>query len=199
MEIVLGSSSVPRQQVLKQLGLPFVIIKPDIDETALPGETAIALVQRLSVEKAQAVAKKTTQPSVIIACDQVLTCEGQHFGKPHTPEGAHKQLTFFSGKSATFFSGISVLNQATGLQQTTYCPTHIQFKSLSEEQIGHYISQTRPWQCAGSFKSESLGIALVKHMRSDDPYAILGLPLTVLCQFLEACDIDPLIANAAQY
>ena len=198
MEIVLGSSSAPRQKVLKQLGLPFSVIRPDIDETALPGETAIALVQRLSMEKAHAVARKTTQPSVIIACDQVLACEAQHFGKPHTREGAHKQLTFFSGKSATFFSGISVLNQETGLHQTTYCPTHIQFKSLSDRQIHHYISQTLPWQCAGSFKSESLGIALVEHMRSDDPYAILGLPLTILCQFLEACNIDPLVSSTVQ-
>jgi len=196
MQIVLGSSSAPRQQVLKQLQIPFIVIKPNIDEAALPGEKAVDLVQRLSSEKAQAVAKKTSESSVIIACDQVLACNTQHFGKPHTYEGAHEQLTFFSGKSATFFSGISVLNQATGMQHTTYCPTHIEFKALSDQQIHHYISQTQPWHCAGSFKSESLGIALVKYMRSDDPYAILGLPLTILCQLLEACDIDPLTASS---
>ena len=195
MQIVLGSSSAPRQQVLKQLELPFIVIKPNIDETAFPGEKAVDLVQRLSTEKAQAVGKKTAQPSVIIACDQVLACNEQHFGKPHTYEGAYEQLSFFSGKSATFFSGISVLNQANGVQHTTYCPTHIQFKPLSDQQIHYYISQTQPWHCAGSFKSESLGIALVEYMRSDDPYAILGLPLTMLCQLLKACDIDPLAGS----
>lgn len=195
MQIVLGSSSAPRQQVLKQLGLPFIVIKPEIDETAQSGEVSVELVQRLSAEKAQAVAKKTTQPSVIIGCDQVLACNGKHFGKPHTYEGAHAQLSFFSGKDATFFSGISVLNQKSGAQTTTYCPTHIRFKTLSTEQIHHYITQTQPWHCAGSFKSESLGIALVEHMRSDDPYAILGLPLTILCQLLETCDIDPLVTS----
>jgi MAF protein len=196
MQIVLGSSSAPRQQVLKQLGLPFTVIAPDINEAALPEESAAELVQRLSAEKALAVAQKTTQPSVIIACDQVLLCDEKIFGKPHTHEGAHAQLRFFSGKRAAFLSGISVLNQATGQQHTTYCPTHIAFKVLSDQQIHHYLHHTQPWHCAGSFKSESLGIALVQYMQSDDPYAILGLPLTIVCQYLEACGVDPLSTSA---
>ena len=192
MPIILGSSSAPRQQVLSQLNLPFSVIKPDVDETSLPGETAESLVKRLSQEKAAAVASRTSTPSVIIACDQVLECEQQPFGKPHTTEGAYQQLSFFSGKKATFQSGLCVLDQRSGQQQTVCCPTHIQFKVLSDQQIHHYLSKTTPFQCAGSFKSESLGIALVEYMQSDDPYAILGLPLTHLCNILQQYNIDPL-------
>ena len=185
LELILGSSSESRRMVLAQIGLKLKQISPDIDETALAGEKAAELVARLGKEKALAVSKLAPYNSLIITGDQVLECDGQIFGKPHTEENAIAQLSFFSGKKAAFFTNICLMNNNTGHIQTKTITTEMQFKELKEESIKKYIELEQPLKCAGSIKIEGLGVALIENVYSNDLHAVLGMPLMYLCAMLE--------------
>lgn len=182
--IVLASSSPFRQALLKKLGLNFQCHSPDIDETALPGESAQALVQRLSLEKAKAVAN-TFPNALIIGSDQVaINPDGEILGKPGTEEKAVAQLKKASGATVEFATGLCLLNSATGKAQVDYESFKVHFRELSEAVIRRYVAAEQPLNSAGSFKSEGLGIVLFHAMEGRDPNSLVGLPLIMLTDFL---------------
>jgi MAF protein len=183
MKLVLASQSPQRQSLLKKLCIPFETHPADIDESELPGETALELVKRLSLEKAKAVAPDY-QDALIIGSDQVATFNGDIIGKPLTEDNAVKQLMAFSGHSVTFLTGLALLNTTTGNAQETIEPVTVHFRSLTEKQIRTYVKQEQPLQCAGSFQVERLGITLFTKVEADDPNTLVGLPLIQLTTFL---------------
>lgn len=190
--ILLASSSTYRRSLLARLGLNFDYASPDIDENPLPNETPDELVSRLSETKARALAN--TYPShLIIGSDQVAVLEGQILGKPHNHERAFQQLKAASGKEVSFKTGLCLLNAATDEQQLCVEEYRVQFRELSDEQINHYLSYEQPFDCAGSFKCEGLGIALFEKLSGDDPNTLIGLPLIRLVDTLRFFGIDPLI------
>lgn len=189
-QIVLGSSSKTRQKVLSRLKIPFIMVSPDIDESAKKNETVQDLTERLSIEKAHAVAKKIHEPSLIISGDQVLSLDNLVFGKPHTVDNAKKQLSMFSNKTASFITTICLYDNTDQKIQTKTTETKIKFRELKENEIESYISIEQPLECAGSFKAEGLGISLITSIESDDPYAILGVPLLHLCKLLRNVGYD---------
>ncbi len=177
--IILASTSSFRAQLLNKLHLPFKQVSPDVDETPLEKEHPKAMVTRLSKAKAQAIAQQ--QPnSIIIASDQCAVFQDRPIGKPHTTDNAIKQLQQFSQQAITFYTGLCVINTAT--QQVFSCmdTTQVHFRKLSQEVIKHYIEIEQPLHCAGSFKSEGLGITLFEKILSNDPNALIGLPLIEL-------------------
>ena len=182
-QLVLGSTSPFRRSLLERLGIPFITDSPDIDEQAEPGERSEALVVRLAAEKAQAVGQNHPN-SLIIGSDQVACNNGQILGKPRNREKAIIQLQQASGKRVSFYTGLCVLNTANGQQQTLCEPFHVHFRTLSQSQIERYLDQEQPYNCAGSFKSEGLGIALFERLEGDDPNALIGLPLIQLVSML---------------
>lgn len=184
-ELILGSSSESRRMALSQIGLKLKQISPDIDETARQGEQAKDLVTRLGKEKSIAVAKIAPKESLLITGDQVLECEGKIFGKPLTAENAIAQLNFFSGKKATFFTNICLMNNATDHLQSVTIATEMKFKDLSEDKITRYVEIEKPLKCAGSIKIEGLGVTLIEKVSCNDLHAILGMPLMHLCSMLE--------------
>ena len=187
--LILASSSRYRREMLARLRLPFAAVSPDIDETPRPGEAPADLALRLSVEKAQAVA--SSHPgSVVIGSDQVATVDGQPIGKPGSFERAVEQLTRLSGREVQFHSALAVTDglRLERADIVTYC----RFRPLSQEAIAAYLRAEQPFDTAGSAKAESLGIALMESMRSDDPTAIIGLPLIALTGMLSSFGLDPL-------
>ncbi|WP_434355424.1 Maf-like protein [Parasalinivibrio latis] len=181
--IVLASTSPFRKTLLEKLGLPFETASPDIDESPKPGETAEQLVQRLAADKAKACA--TGFPThIIVGSDQVCVVNGEIVGKPHTEANAIRQLKNASGQRVTFYTGLSVLNTADDSQETVCEPFHVHFRDLSDEEIQSYIKKEQPLNCAGSFKSEGLGIALFSSLEGKDPNTLVGLPLITLCEML---------------
>lgn len=184
MNIILASSSMTRTKQFKALGIAFSCQSPDIDETPLAGETAEQLVLRLSEEKAEAVAKRVS-PSVLIAGDQVCVCDNDIIGKPHTVENAIKQLKRSSGKTLRFYSGLAVLNSKTETLASIVVTTDVTFRQLTLEEIETYVHQAKPLHCAGSFNIEGLGIVLFEKIVSEDPTALLGLPMIALVSFLK--------------
>ena len=190
MQIILGSSSASRKSLLKQLKISFTVIDPDINEDEKDNESPQQHVYRLAQQKAIAVKQKCKQNSLIIAGDQILLCNDIIFGKPLTLENTQKQLQYFSGKLAIFYSSLCVLNTKTNSSQTKVITTEIQFRNLSLEKIHKYSEAKKPLNCAGSFKAEGLGAALITNIKSDDPYAIKGLPLLTLCSMLEKEGFD---------
>jgi MAF protein len=189
--LVLASTSPYRQALLERLQLPFITHAPNIDETPLPNETPEALVKRLSYEKAKAVAAYHPQ-AVIIGSDQVATLEGNIIGKPNNHENAKLQLRQSSGKTVTFLTGLTVLNVATGKVDTVIDSFDVTFRKLSDEQIESYLFKEKPYDCAGSFKSEGLGIVLFEEMKGKDPTSLIGLPLIALTDLLHASTANPL-------
>ncbi|WP_006788498.1 Maf family nucleotide pyrophosphatase [Thiorhodospira sibirica] len=183
--LVLASSSPFRAQLLAQLGLQFQCVSPDIDESPQPDETAPALVQRLAIAKAQAVASHHPQ-ALIIGSDQCALLNGQILGKPGHHANAVAQLRAARGQWVVFHTGLCLLNSASGHLQVDEVAYQVQFRPLSDAQIEHYLQREQPYQCAGSFKSESLGIALFERMQGDDPSALIGLPLIRLVTMLHA-------------
>ena len=182
--LILGSSSPFRKMLLERLMVPFETSNPDIDESAKEGETPIELVERLAIEKAQAVA--TQHPnSLIIGSDQVALHGSEVVGKPHTHERAVEQLRSASGKQITLYTGLALINSATGNIQSEVIPFTVHFKTLSEQVIESYLRKEEPYNCAGSVKSEGLGIALFDRFDGDDPNALIGLPLIRLVAMLE--------------
>ncbi len=189
--LVLGSTSVFRQALLEKLNLPFTCAKPNIDETALVDETPIALVERLAIEKAQAVASEFPD-ALIIGSDQVAVCDGDILGKPHTFENGVKQLSQFSGKKVGFYTGLCVLNAKTGQTLSLVEPFYVHFKENSLTAIENYLHAEQPYNCAGSFKSEGLGICLFEKLEGDDPNTLIGLPLIQLVALLKQHGLDVL-------
>lgn len=183
--LLLASSSPFRRQLLDKLGLDFIHQSPDIDETRLAGESPVALVMRLAREKAAALADSHPD-TLIIGSDQVAVIGDQVLGKPGTREKAIEQLSAASGQRVTFLTGLCLLNTATGRTQVACDPFHVQFRTLRPAQIERYVDAEQPLNCAGSFKSEGLGIVLFKALEGRDPNTLVGLPLILLTEFLAA-------------
>jgi septum formation protein len=181
--IILASTSPFRKQLLDKLGINFDTAAPDIDESRRQNESAEQLVRRLAEQKAQAVAAQFPD-SLIIGSDQVACLGEQVLGKPGDPANALRQLQQASGQCVTFLTGLSLLNSATLRCQTVCEPFRVHFRSLSDQQINHYLQREQPFNCAGSFKSEALGIALFSRLEGDDPNSLIGLPLIRLIDML---------------
>ena len=187
MNLILASTSPFRKAILDKLGVNFDTASPETDETALENETPQDLVERLSIAKAKAIADKTTD-SLIIGSDQVSVIDGEIIGKPHTHENAVKQLQNASGKTVTFYTGLCLYNTSTQQYQSDVVPFNVVFRKLSDEQIESYLKKEKPYNCAGSFKSEALGIVLFEKLEGDDPNTLMGLPLIRLVKMLEQED-----------
>lgn len=183
-KLVLASSSVFRKALLERLNIPFVCASPNMDESPKENESPENLAKRLSIEKAKALAKDFPN-ALIIGSDQVATANGKIYGKPKTLENGVLQLKELSGKSVDFLSALALLNAKTGNVQSQCILTRVQFRQLTESEIRQYLNQEPDAiNCAGSAKSESLGIALLEKIQSNDPTALVGLPLIALCQML---------------
>ncbi|NVK43670.1 MAG: septum formation inhibitor Maf [Oceanospirillaceae bacterium] len=189
--LILGSSSPFRRELLDRLGLKYRCISPDIDERPHADENAEALVRRLALEKAQAVARQT-QDALIIASDQVAVLDGDIIGKPLSHDNAVKQLQRASGREVVFLTGLCLLDSASGRHQLEVAPFRVHFRKLSEGMIERYLRREQPYQCAGSFMSEGLGIALFERLEGDDPNSLIGLPLIRLIRMLEKEGIEVL-------
>ena len=189
--LVLGSTSVFRKSILEKLNLTFHCAKPNIDETALTDESPQVLVERLAVEKAQAVADEFSN-ALIIGSDQVAVCEGEILGKPHNFANGVKQLTKFSNKAVTFYTGLCVYDSASNKTLSLVEPFIVHFNELSQAEIESYLKAEQPYNCAGSFKSEGLGICLFKKLEGDDPNTLIGLPLIKLVLLLKHHGLDVL-------
>ena len=181
--LVLASTSIYRSELLKRLQLPFETAAPDVDETALPDESARATSMRLAQEKARAVAAKYPD-ALIIGSDQVALLEGRQLGKPLTHDNAVGQLRAMRGKTTCFHTAVALLNSKTGNLQTEVAENYVTLRDLSDAEIEGYLLKEQPYHCAGSAKSEGLGIALMSKMTGDDPNALIGLPLILLSEML---------------
>lgn len=189
--LVLGSTSPFRKSILEKLNLPFECAKPDIDESAFIDETPQVLVERLAIEKAKAVAHQFAD-ALIIGSDQVAVCDGEILGKPHTFENGVKQLTKFSNKAVTFYTGLCVFDTANDKALSLVEPFIVHFNELSLAEIENYLKAEQPYNCAGSFKSEGLGICLFEKLEGDDPNTLIGLPLIKLVALLKQHGLDVL-------
>lgn len=190
-QLVLASTSPFRKLLLEKLGLPFICAAPEADETPLPGEQAPALVQRLAVAKAQALAAQFPQ-QLIIGSDQVCVLKGTITGKPHTESAACEQLAQASGQIVTFYTGLALLDTRTNALQCCCEPFNVHFRRLSQREIARYVAREQPLNCAGSFKSEGLGITLFERLEGRDPNTLVGLPLIALGEMLRQAGVDPL-------
>jgi MAF protein len=187
--VVLASTSPFRRMLLEKLGIPFISAAPEVDETPVPGESARQLVTRLAQAKAQALAERYPE-HLIIGSDQVCVLDGEIAGKPHTTERAVAQLKQASGHIVTFYTGLALYNSANGQLQIECEPFDVHFRHLTEAEIQRYVEREQPLNCAGSFKSEGLGIALFEKLDGRDPNTLVGLPLIALCRMLinEGCN-----------
>lgn len=186
--LVLGSTSPFRKAILEKLNISFITDKPEIDETPLDGEPPADLVARLAKSKALRVAERHNN-AIIIGSDQVAVFNDEILGKPHTHDNAVKQLTKFSDQTVTFLTGLSVVDLTRQDNdplkvQTLVEPFHVKFKPLSPSEIENYLRAEQPYNCAGSFKSEALGICLFEKLQGEDPNSLVGLPLIKLVQML---------------
>ncbi len=186
--LVLGSTSRYRRELLARLGLPFDVAAPAVDETPLTGEAPHALALRLALAKARAVAAAHPQ-AVVIGSDQVADLDGQPLGKPGNHERATAQLRRMRGQTVVFHTALAVVCQATGFEQVDLAPVRVRFRDLSDAEIERYLHAEQPYDCAGSAKSEGLGIALLDAIDSDDPTALIGLPLIRTCRMLRAAGL----------
>jgi septum formation protein len=183
-QLVLASTSAYRRELLGRLHIPFSTVTPNVDETPLPGELPEQTASRLAQAKAAAVASQWPQ-ALIIGCDQVAALDGAQLGKPHTHEDAFKQLQLMRGKTAMFYTAVCLLNALTGNTQIQVIPYRVRFRRISDAQIANYLAKEQPYHCAGSAKTEGLGIALIEAMQGDDPWALIGLPLIALVDMLK--------------
>lgn len=188
MKLILASTSPYRKNILEKLCIPFSCASPSVDETPMNNESANTLVARLAAEKAISVG--ATQKGLIIGSDQVACVDGVILGKPGNKLKAFDQLTQLSGKTVTFFTGLSLLDSKTQRQETIVETFDVIFKSLSAKQISRYLELEEPYDCAGSFKSEGLGIALFSSLDGRDPNTLIGLPLIALVAMLKKFEID---------
>lgn len=183
MKLVLASTSAYRRELLTRFGLPFEIARPDIDESPLPDEAPRATAERLAIEKAKAVAAQFSD-ALIIGSDQVASMGSQRFGKPGTVDRAMAQLRSMSGQTVIFDTALALINTRNGRIQIEVIPTEVRFRALSDDEIVRYVERELPLDCAGSAKSEGLGITLLDALRGDDPNALIGLPLIALARML---------------
>ncbi len=181
--LLLASSSPYRQELLSRLRLPFESCAPDIDETSLPGESAEQLVTRLAEQKARALAEQYPN-HLIIGSDQVAVLDSKIIGKPHTYERAKQQLQSASGNSVRFLTGLALFDSATGRVQTDCVSFTVHFRELDEARIERYLKIEQPYDCAGSFKAEGLGISLFRATEGEDVTSLVGLPLISLVDML---------------
>jgi len=189
--LILGSTSRYRQELLQRLRLPFEVCAPGVDETPLPGEIPAALALRLALAKAEAVA--ALHPgAVVIGSDQVADLNGLPIGKPGNHQRATEQLQAISGRRVVFHTAVAVVRADIGYRGVLSAPVQVVFRQLGAAEIEHYLQLEQPYDCAGSAKCETLGIALLAAIESDDPTALVGLPLIRTCQLLRAAGLDPL-------
>ncbi|MES1997738.1 MAG: Maf family nucleotide pyrophosphatase [Pseudomonadota bacterium] len=191
LQLILASTSPYRRELLQRLQVPFEVVAPEVDETPLPHETPEATAVRLSQLKARAV--QTAYPNaLIIGSDQVATVDGLQLGKPGTHQRAVEQLSLMAGKSVLFHTALSLYNSASGRMQTACVPTTVHLRPLTASQIESYLRKDEPYNCAGSARIETLGIAVISKLESDDPNALIGLPLITLTQMLANEGLDVL-------
>jgi len=191
-KLILGSTSRYRRDMLQRLRIPFDVQSPEVDETPLDGEAPAPLAQRLAIAKARAVAQRHPEATVI-GSDQVADLAGQPIGKPGTHSKAVEQLRAMRGRAVIFQTAVTVVNLARGYEGSALVPVTVRFRDLSDAEIEHYLRAEKPYDCAGSAKSEALGIALLSAIESDDPTALVGLPLIKTCELLREAGIDPLL------
>ncbi|HIV71540.1 MAG TPA: septum formation inhibitor Maf [Candidatus Aquabacterium excrementipullorum] len=197
--LVLGSTSRYRRELLERLGLPFEVRAPDVDETPQAGETPLALAARLALAKAQAVAATfgggkadSARDVVVIGSDQVADLQGQPLGKPGTHQRATEQLRAMRGHTVLFHTAVCVVRPATGQVEQAVDTVQVRMRHLSDQDIETYLRLEQPYDCAGSAKAEGLGIALLERITSDDPTALIGLPLITVTRLLRAVGLDVL-------
>lgn len=189
-QIILGSSSRYRRALLDRLGLEFSCISPDIDESQLKNESPAELVTRLAVEKAKAVADQSHPSALIIGSDQLAVCGDKVLGKPGNFENAVEQLNNCSGNQVSFLTSLCLYRREPALQLTATIPIDVHFRQLSQAEIERYLLKDTPYDCAGSFKSESLGVSLFDKVDTVDLTALEGLPLITLCKFLREAGVQ---------
>jgi len=184
MKLILASSSPFRRELLSRLMLPFEVVVPDVDETPRRHESPQALVERLAILKAQTVASKH-RGALVIGSDQVAVHNGEIVGKPITHERAVEQLKSASGKTVLLYTGLALVNSSSGRVQSEVVPYGVTFRTLTDTQIESYLRKEQPYHCAGSVKSEGLGVALLERFDGEDPATLIGLPLIRLIRMLE--------------
>jgi len=182
--LILASSSIYRRELLTRLCIPFTVESPDVDETPLPQESPAQTALRLAQAKARKVGQRH-QNALIIGCDQVAVLDGLQLGKPLIHDVAMNQLRMMQGRTVVFHSAICIYNSQTSNLQSAIVPYEVKFRQLDDTEIERYLLKEQPYHCAGSAKSEGLGIALIEHMRGDDPNALIGLPLITLINMLK--------------
>jgi septum formation protein len=187
LPLILASTSPFRQALLQRLGLPFKVVAPEADESSLPGETPQQLVTRLAILKAASVGE--AHRGLVIGSDQVASTGDEVLGKPGNHARASAQLHHLSGRRVSFYTGLCLLDSTTGDRQVDMVSYHVIFRSLDDARIEHYLRAEQPYNCAGSFKSEGLGITLFERMEGDDPTALIGLPLIRLTDMLARAGI----------
>ena len=193
--LILASTSPYRRELLQRLRWPFQVQSPQVDEAALPGERPAHTASRLALEKAQAVAALHPD-AVVIGADQVADLDGVALGKPGNHDRAVAQLQALRGRSVVFYSAVAVVRADTGFAQVCSVPVTVRFRPLGDAEIDRYLRTEMPYDCAGSAKCETLGIALLDSIDSDDPTALIGLPLIRTCALLRAAGIDVLAVPA---
>ncbi len=186
--LILASTSVYRRHLLERLRLPFTVVASQVDETPLPDETPAQMAMRLALAKARAVARQHPQ-AVVIGSDQVADLNGQALGRPGNHARAVSQLQAMRGQLVVFQTALSVVCQTSGFAQTELAQVKVRFRQFSDAQIEAYLLAEMPYDCAGSAKSEGLGIALLEQIDNDDPTALIGLPLIRTCRLVEAAGI----------
>lgn len=183
--LILASSSTYRRELLQRLALPFQCIAPELDESAQPGEDAATLVQRLARQKAQVIAQQHPE-AVVIGSDQLAVHADQRLGKPGDAERTFQQLRSLSGQQVVFHTAVHVTHAASGMSHSHLDLTTVQFRHLQDEEIRRYVAHDQPFNCAGGFKMEALGIALFERIDSEDPTALIGLPMIWVAGALRA-------------
>jgi len=186
--LILGSTSRYRRELLSRLNVAFEVASPEVDETPLAGETPRDMACRLALAKARAVAARHPE-AVVIGSDQVADLAGQALGKPGTHERATDQLRRMRGHTVVFQTAVAVVCKATGFEEVDLAPVRVKFRALGDDEIENYLRAEQPYDCAGSAKSEGLGIALLETINNDDPTALVGLPLIRTCRMLRAAGI----------
>jgi septum formation protein len=189
--LILASTSRYRRELLQRLRLPFDVVSPDVDEAALAGEAPAALALRLALAKAHAVAASAAD-AVVIGSDQVAELDGRAIGKPGGHERAVEQLKRMSGQRVVFHTAVAVVRRDRGFERALLAQVSVVFRRLADDEIERYLQIDTPYDCAGSAKSEALGVALLERIDSDDPTALIGLPLIRTCALLREAGLDPL-------
>ncbi|MDO9250667.1 MAG: Maf family nucleotide pyrophosphatase [Hydrogenophaga sp.] len=189
--LILGSTSPYRRELLARLGIAFDVEHPEVDETPEPGEKPAELAQRLALSKAREVAQRFPE-AVVIGSDQVADLDGEPLGKPGQHERAVIQLRRMSGQTVVFQTAVAVVCLSSGFEQSDLAAVRVVFRPLSDAEIEHYLRTEQPYDCAGSAKSEGLGIALLERIENDDPTALIGLPLIRTCRMIRAAGVTVL-------